>query len=593
MAASNYTLKVNRQLLDPSFESYRLSLDTIPTYNVELDAGVGEIKLKDSQYTLEHVRAFGMYNYLHIDPWYEDSVYFVDCKGRLLNLTVTLDTALGKPREVFSMTPDPSVTPDPSRGEERLCASLSLTSATWAALSDGSGRLLLLRTGRRKEASHTWEPLFSETLGEPFTILHSLAHLTSGVHAIEVLLLRIQKDSEEDRGSGFSVSLEWITVSSTAEQGRKNEYEVRKRRVLRGKCVPHYAAVEPQGTGLMLLAEKPFVVTHVDGQPVERAAAEPMETDASSQTQDPIYFWQQTSEDVTVSVRMPPGFSRDMVDFRLTGDSVRVGVQGHAPLLEGLLQAPVDPEASAWIIRDNKSLEVTLQKRDQGPMWPELVVGDRRGEFLISEEQAALLNERLTHLTTEDMNADPDKDKPPCDSQELEDCDGFPEDSSSLVRFDRDTLKPTHVVNLGSNQFLFSVAVNPADMPCFCLRYDVDALLWQPRPEQPSHLWEHIATFDALGYVQASKRDKKFATCAPNFSYAALGECLRRVFLYWQPAPLQTVLFNRKQGRQVGQVAKQQVVSLESNDTILGFQASNERLFVLTSNNLFVLKVSN
>lgn len=57
-------------------------------------SAVAEVKLKDSQYTLDHVRAFGMYNYLHIDPWYEDSVYFVDSKGRVLNLTVTLVSLL-------------------------------------------------------------------------------------------------------------------------------------------------------------------------------------------------------------------------------------------------------------------------------------------------------------------------------------------------------------------------------------------------------------------------------------------------------------------------------------------------------------------
>ncbi len=39
MALPNCSLKVNRELLDPSFESYRLSLDSVPTYNVELDAG--------------------------------------------------------------------------------------------------------------------------------------------------------------------------------------------------------------------------------------------------------------------------------------------------------------------------------------------------------------------------------------------------------------------------------------------------------------------------------------------------------------------------------------------------------------------------
>lgn len=39
MCAAQYSLKVNRDLLNPKFESYRLSLDAIPTYNVELDAG--------------------------------------------------------------------------------------------------------------------------------------------------------------------------------------------------------------------------------------------------------------------------------------------------------------------------------------------------------------------------------------------------------------------------------------------------------------------------------------------------------------------------------------------------------------------------
>ncbi len=65
-----------------------------PISNVCLLSAVAEVKLKDSQYTLDHVRAFGMYNYLHIDPWYEDSVYFVDSKGRVLNLTVTLVSLL-------------------------------------------------------------------------------------------------------------------------------------------------------------------------------------------------------------------------------------------------------------------------------------------------------------------------------------------------------------------------------------------------------------------------------------------------------------------------------------------------------------------
>lgn len=49
------------------------------------------------------------------------------------------------------------------------------------------------------------------------------------------------------------------------------------------------------------------------------------------------------------------------------------------------------------------SLEVSLQKRSEGPMWQELVLGDRRGEYVMNDEQAALIHERLTHLTSEDL----------------------------------------------------------------------------------------------------------------------------------------------------------------------------------------------
>lgn len=54
---------------------------------------------------------------------------------------------------------------------------------------------------------------------------------------------------------------------------------MKKRRVLKGKSVPEYAAVKPQGKGLMVASEKPFVCTHVDGCPVEQPDPEPMEVE--------------------------------------------------------------------------------------------------------------------------------------------------------------------------------------------------------------------------------------------------------------------------------------------------------------------------
>ncbi|XP_023504632.1 nudC domain-containing protein 1 [Equus przewalskii] len=577
--AANCSLRVKRPLLDPRFEGYKLSLEPLPCYQLELDAAVAEVKLRDDQYTLEHMHAFGMYNYLHCDSWYQDSVYYIDNLGRIMNLTVMLDTALGKPREVFRLPTDLTAY------DNRLCASIHFTSSTWVTLSDGTGRLYLIGTGERgNSASEKWEIMFNEEVGNPFIIIHSISLLKAEEHSIATLLLRIEKEELDMKGSGFYVSLEWVTLSKKNKDSKK--YEIIKRDILRGKSAPHYAAIEPDGNGLMIVSYKSFAFVQA-GQDLEENKDENM----SEKIKEPLYYWQQTEDDLTVTIRLPEDSTKEDIQVQFLPHHISIVLKGQR-FLEGNLYSSVDPESSTWIIKENNSLEISLIKKNEGLTWPELVVGDKQGELLRDSVQCAAIAERLMHLTSEELNPNPDKEKPPCNAQELEECDIFFEESSSLCRFDGNTLKTTHVVNLGSNQYLFSVIVDPKEMPCFCLRHDVDALLWQPHSSTQDDMWEHIATFNALGYVQASKRDKKFFTCAPNYSYAALCECLRRVFIYRQPTPMSTVLYNRKEGRHVGQVAKQQVASLETNDPILGFQATNERLFVLTSKNLFLIKVN-
>ncbi|XP_031213924.1 nudC domain-containing protein 1 isoform X2 [Mastomys coucha] len=578
MEAANCSLRVKRPLLDPRFEGYKLSLEPLPCYQLELDAAVAEVKLRDDQYTLEHMHAFGMYNYLHCDAWYQDSVYYIDNLGRIMNLTVMLDTALGKPREVFRLPTDVTAY------DNRLCASIHFTSPSWVTLSDGTGRLYVIGTGDRGNSPEKWEIMFNEELGNPFIIIHSISLLKAEEHSVAILLLRIEKEELDLKGSGFFVSLEWVIVSKNKEDSKK--YEITKHHVLRGKSVPHYAAIEPNGNGLMIVSYKSFKVVSED-QDLE----ESMDEDRPEKTKEPLYYWQQSEDDLTVTVRLPESSTKEDIQIQFLPDNINIKLKD-IQVLEGKLYSSIDHEGSTWTIKENDSLEISLVKKNEGLMWPELVVGDKQGELIRDPAQCAAIAERLMHLTSDELNPNPDKEKPPCNAQELEECDIFFEESSSLCRFDGSTLKTTHVVSLGSNQYLFSVIVDPKEMPCFCLRHDVDALLWQPHCNKQNDMWEHIATFNALGYVQASKRDKKFFACAPNYSYAALCECLRRVFIYRQPTPMSTVLYNRKEGRHVGQVAKQQVASLETNDPILGFQATNERLFVLTTKNLFLIKVN-
>ena len=130
------------------------------------------------------------------------------------------------------------------------------------------------------------------------------------------------------------------------------------------------------------------------------------------------------------------------------------------------------------------------------------------------------------------------------------------------------------------HQWIFNATLDRNLPPAFCIRHDVDALLWQPKalPSNDDN-WTHVGTFNALGYVQAAKRDRKFSTCAPDMSFATLCDCTKHVYVYQQPEA-------------GAKHARQHVVTLETPDNeILGLQASNGRVFVLTKQSLHALTV--
>lgn len=90
---------------------------------------------------------------------------------------------------------------------------------------------------------------------------------------------------------------------------------------------------------------------------------------------------------------------------------------------------------------------------------------------------------------------------------------------------------------------------------------------------------------------QASKQQRKFSTCASNFSYSVVCETSRHVFIYRQNREVTSgELRNRHSGQRIGVVAEQQVVSLDDNE-ILGIFAHDEILYLLTENSLILLKI--
>lgn len=75
--AKLFELRPKKDLLDPTFEGYKLSLDNIPVYSHELPQPVENLKPSEDQFSFQHVKTFGLHNHLMEDPWNSKIAFFV------------------------------------------------------------------------------------------------------------------------------------------------------------------------------------------------------------------------------------------------------------------------------------------------------------------------------------------------------------------------------------------------------------------------------------------------------------------------------------------------------------------------------------
>ena len=66
------------------------------------------------------------------------------------------------------------------------------------------------------------------------------------------------------------------------------------------------------------------------------------------------------------------------------------------------------------------------------------------------------------------------------------------------------------------------------------MRSDVDALIYEVGPQLTL---THKSALNAFGFVQASKRDKRFMGFTYNNDWAVIVESRRHVYIYRQPEP--------------------------------------------------------
>lgn len=156
----------------------------------------------------------------------------------------------------------------------------------------------------------------------------------------------------------------------------------------------------------------------------------------------------------------------------------------------------------------------------------------------------------------------------------------------------------THIIMLGSTPPLFNTVIRAGFPAAVVTRMDVDASVWMqgykvcPESDPPND-WSlrHEGNLHALGYIQASKQQKKFIDCAPDFSYSIICESHRHIFLY--RSKYQTTNNLRKRNGPQITIGKQQLITLEEDvGEVLGMVTANHVITLLTEKCILHLQIN-
>lgn len=101
-----------------------------------------------------------------------------------------------------------------------VCGKQGLTGFTFTGAFHCFLRKSKTSSFNRLYYTFVFQIVFNEELGSPFTIAHSVSFVKSDTHSVAVLLLRVEKDELDTKGSGFHITLEWVTIAEISKEGK-------------------------------------------------------------------------------------------------------------------------------------------------------------------------------------------------------------------------------------------------------------------------------------------------------------------------------------------------------------------------------------
>lgn len=415
MPSTLVELRPNRSLLDHEFEGYKLNLQALPHYTHDLVSSVDKLYPNEVQYSFVHAKLFALHNHLVSDDWdYSYNCYYIDKKQQVRHVTFESTNHAFHNKVVY----DVPAHVQRKSGHFNLC--LSFPSANLAVVSDGTGYLHIVETGtRNKPRQSQWQTMHSNlVLGENkyFIIIDSRIQEKDNKEMLHCLLQSV----EQNENHFFSV-LTWVTFE------HDDNWKQTSLRQAQGKGIVHYAAIETNCTALYIASDNPFKFTTDSEMDIKEPSNQ------SEQQRKIIYTWLQTTDDITVTLKLQPLCDKKLLNISVTPLTIKINYADKT-FVDGKLTYKVDSELTTWNLQENGQVDILLTKSDS-MLWDELVEGgDKNGEQILDASLVEEAHQRLAHLCSE-TEVTVDQSAPGFSTQELEECDAASEEDTVLGNF--------------------------------------------------------------------------------------------------------------------------------------------------------------
>ncbi|CRK91660.1 CLUMA_CG005310, isoform A [Clunio marinus] len=564
-----FELRPDSNLLKCNFDGYKLSLEPIPILKSENIPKPDRV-LPDtsSEYSFLHSSLYQLHNHLVADPWLHHCAYYIDVSFVIHK--IQYDTTVGRVKQLTPVYRCAIKRPSNSGGIYN--SYLKFISEKYAVLSDGIGGLRILDTGDRQK-NNEWKEIkvYQPLNSSGFIIQDAKFAFENGVKTIHMLLQLIEQIDGK-----FHNIIHWLTY---VEDGNDKNWREAGRRTLQGKGSLHYLSLDPKCKAFVYSSNYEYKYTNdsfneiIEEIPVVDETTEKPQNEESENS----FTWTQNGEDITINFNQQNERSKNEFQVKCEKSHIEVKYQNQALLCSDLF-AEVDTEMTTWSL-ENDFMQLNLVKKDTELIWPYLIPGGPPADS-INEKQSML----LSSAPISDLNT------------QMEECDygddGHQDEEFFIERLDVCTHKSSHKVFLASNHPLFSTTLRPGYPQAVAVRSDVDCCLWlQQVSSNDEWSMKHESTLHAFGYIQASKRERKFLACSPDTNLAVICESSRHLFIYKNSYNTAGGL-RKRSGPQLT-IGQQKLVSFDgSNGEILGIVVDNEIILLLTENAILCLQLS-